>query len=161
MVKPRLVGIAFGVVLAGAIAGCRENDAVTTTNQALVRLSVDAPSAVKSGTNFGIEVRALNIGVGGVHDGHTTVTLPSPLTVLSVNAPSGSSASFANGAAGGTVDWTMGTLDSNSQAKLEIMAMGLLGPTEATKKVTVVATMTAQGIKAGDAVAQGDVTLTQ
>ncbi len=111
-------------------------------------------------SNFGVQARALNAGVAGVHDGHMTVTLPSPLTVISVQAPSGTSATFSNGLSGGTVDWNLGTLDSNSQSTLDITTMGLLSPSEATKKLTVVATMTADGVKPGDAVAQDDVTLT-
>jgi hypothetical protein len=153
-----LVAGVLGLVGAGA---CHDNSDTTTGNLSVVRLTVDAPDTAKSGTNFGVEVRALNIGVAGIHSGHVTVTLPSPLTVISVQAPSDTSATFSNGASGGTVDWSLGTLDSNSQSKLEITTMGLLGPTEATKRLTVLATMTAQGINPGDAVAQDDVTLIQ
>jgi hypothetical protein len=156
----RLFCIALGIGVALFASACRDNDEVTSANFSLVRLSVDAPDTARSGSSFGVEVRALNVGVAGVHDGHLTVTLPSPLTVISVEAPAGTSATFFNGASGGTVDWNLGTLDSNSQSKLEITAMGLLSPSEATRKVTVAATMTAQGIKPGDAVAQDDVTLT-
>jgi hypothetical protein len=39
--------------------------------------------------------------------------------------------------------------------------MGVLLPTEGTKRLTVVASMTAQGIMSGDVVAQDDVTLIQ
>jgi hypothetical protein len=145
--------------LVGAI-GCNDNSDTTTGNLSIVRLTVDAPDTAKSGTNFGVEVRALNVGVAGIHDGHLTVTLPSPLTVISVQAPSDTSATFSNGGLGGTVDWNLGTLDSNNQSKLEITTMGLLSPSEATKKLTVVATMTAKGISPGDSVAQDDVTLT-
>jgi hypothetical protein len=55
----------------------------------------------------------------------------------------------------------MATLDSNSQEKLDITTMGLLGPTDGSKRLTVVASMTAQGIMSGDVVAQDDVTLIQ
>jgi len=151
----------FGVVLCLASGGCHDNNTVTAANQSLVRLTVDAPDTAKSGTQFGVQVRALNVGVAGIHNGHVTVTLPLPLTVLSVSAPSGTSATFGNGASGGTVDWNLGTLDSNTQDKIDITVMGVLGTTEATKKVTVVAQMTADGIKPGDAVAQDDVTLVQ
>ena len=157
----RILCRAVGLVALVGIAACHDNSDTTTGNLSVVRLTVDAPDTAKSGSNFGVEVRALNIGVAGIHDGHVTVTLPAPLTVVSASGDSGTSASFANGASGGTVDWNLGTLDSNSQSKLEITTMGVLGPTEATKKLTVVATMTAQGIKPGDAVAQDDVTLIQ
>jgi hypothetical protein len=39
--------------------------------------------------------------------------------------------------------------------------MGLLAPTDGAKRLTVVASMTAQGINSGDVVAQDDVTLIQ
>jgi hypothetical protein len=156
----RILCLAAGLVGLGAAGACSDNSDTTTANMSVVRLTVDAPDTAKSGTSFGVEVFALNVGVAGVHDGHMTVTLPSPLTVISVQAPAGTTATFSNGASGGTVDWSLGTLDSNSQAKLEITAMGLLSPSEATRKLTVAATMTAQGIKPGDAVAQDDVTLT-
>jgi uncharacterized radical SAM superfamily protein len=103
----------------------------------------------------------LNVGVAGIHEGHMTVTLPSPLTVISVSASAGTAATFTNGIAGGTVQWNMNTLDSNSQAKVDITTMGVLLPTEGTKRLTVVASMTAQGINSGDVVAQDDVTLIQ
>jgi hypothetical protein len=156
----RILCLAAGLLgLVGAV-GCHDNSDTTTGNLSVVRLTVDAPDTAKSGTNFGVQVRAFNVGVAGVHSGHVTVTLPSPLTVISVQAPSDSSAAFSNGAFGGTVEWNLGTLDSNSESKLEITTMGLLSPSEATKKLTIVATMTADGIKPGDAVAQDDVTLT-
>jgi len=157
----RIPCLAIGLAALVGVGACHDNSDTTTGNLSVVRLTVDAPDTAKSGTNFGVEVRALNIGVAGIHNGHVKVTLPSPLTVISVQAPSDTSATFSNGASGGTVDWNLGTLDSNSQSKLEITTMGLLGPTEATKRLTVLATMTAQGINAGDAVAQDDVTLVQ
>ena len=144
-----------------AVGACSDNSDTTTGNLSVVRLTVDAPDLATSGTNFGVQVRALNVGVAGIHDGHVAVTLPSPLTVVSVQAPPGTSATFSNGASGGMVDWSLGTLDSNSQSKLDITTMGLLSPGQATKKLTVVATMTADGVKPGDAVAQDDVTLTR
>ena len=151
------------VLLAAALsaASCGDNTDVTAANKSLVRLSVDAPATAKSGASFGVQVRALNVGVANIQNGRVTVTLPLPLVVLSVDASSGTTASFSNGISGGRVDWDLGTLDSNSQSKLDITTMGVLGPTEATKKLTVVATMTAQGINPGDAVAQSDVTLVQ
>ena len=151
------------VLLAAALsaASCGDNTDVTAANKSLVRLSVDAPATAKSGANFGVQIRTLNVGVANIQNGRVTVTLPLPLVVLSVDASSGTTASFSNGISGGRVDWDLGTLDSNSQSKLDITTMGVLGPTEATKKLTVVATMTGQGINPGDAVAQSDVTLVQ
>ena len=151
------------VLLAAALsaADCGNNSDVTTANQSLVRLSLDVPATAKSGANFGVGVRALNVGIANIQNGRVTVTLPLPLVVLSVDASSGTTASFSNGISGGRVDWDLGTLDSNSQSKLDITTMGVLGPTEATRKLTLVATMTGQGINPGDAVAQNDVTLVQ
>jgi hypothetical protein len=161
MLKARFLWLAFGFAGLVGISACHDNADVTSANLSLVRLMVDAPDIVKSGENFGVQVRAMNVGLAGVHEGHVTVTLPAPLTILSVAAPSGSSATFSNGISGGTVNWDLGTLDSNSQEKLDITTRGVLAPTEGTKKLTVVATMIADGIKPGDAAAQDDVTLVE
>jgi hypothetical protein len=144
-----------------SVASCGDNTNVTAANQSLVQVSVDAPDTAKSGSSFGVQVRALNVGVAGIHDGHVTITLPSPLTVIAVDASAGTTATFTNGIAGGTVQWDLRTFDSNSQSKIDITTMGVLGATEGTKRLTVVASMTAQGINAGDATAQDDVTLIQ
>lgn len=160
MKNSRILCLAAALLSLVAFGACSDNSDTTTGNLSVVRLTVDAPDTAKSGSNFGVQVRALNVGVAGIHDGHSTVTLPSPLTVISVQAPSGTSATFSNGASGGTVDWNLGTLDSNSQSTLDITTMGLLSPSEATKKLTVETTMTAQEIKPGDAKATHDVILT-
>ncbi len=52
------------------------------------------------------------------------------------------------------MQWDLRTLDSNSQSRIDITTMGVLGATEGTKRLTVVASMTAQGINPGDAIAQ-------
>ena len=161
MLKPRTLSLILGLAVIIGTAACNEDNGVTSANLSLVRLSVDAPATVKSGDNFGVQVRALNVGLAGVHEGHVTVILPAPLTILSLDAPSGTSATFSNGISGGTVEWSLATLDSNSQSKLDITTMGVLGANEGTKKLTVVASMIADGIKAGDATAQDDVTLVQ
>jgi uncharacterized protein DUF11 len=155
---PRFSVFLAALALPLAFAACHD-DNVTATNQSLARLTVDAPNTATSGTSFGVQVRALNVGLAGIHNSHITVTLPVPLTVVSVSAPSGTTATFSNGAAGGRVEWDFGTLDSNSEAKLDITVIGVLAPTDPSKRLTVVATMTADGIKPGDAVAQDDVTL--
>jgi hypothetical protein len=162
--ESRALWVVIGAVLVAAIlsaAACGDNKDVTAANQSLVQVTVDAPNTAKSGSSFGVQVRALNVGVAGIHDGHMTVMLPSPLTVISVAASAGTTAAFTNGIAGGTVQWNMSTLDSNTQAKVDITTMGVLLTAEGTKRLTVVASMTAQGIMSGDVVAQDDVTLTQ
>lgn len=140
---------------------CGDNTDVTAANQSLVQVLVDAPATAKTGTSFRVQARATNVGVAGIHEARMTITLPSPLTVVSVDASGGTTATFTNGMAGGTVQWDLRTLDSNSQARVDITTMGVLGATEATKRLTVVGSMTAQGIHQGDAVAQDDVTLIQ
>ena len=161
MHNARALRIAFGFAALVSISACHDNAEVTSANLSLVRLMVDVPDIVKSGADFGAQVRAMNVGLAGVHDSHVTVVLPAPLTIQSVNAPSGSSATFTNGISGGTVTWDLGTLDSNSQEKLDISTRGVLPPTESTRKLTVVASMVADGIKPGDAAAQDDVTLVE
>ena len=161
MLKTRVLWVVSGLASLVALPGCHDNAEVTTANLSIVRLMVDVPDIVKSGAEFGAQVRALNVGLAGVHEGHVTVVLPSPLTILAVTAPSGSSAKFSNGISGGTVTWDLGSLDSNSQEKLDITTRGVLAPTEGTKKLTVVASMIADGIKPGDAAAQDDVTLVE
>jgi hypothetical protein len=162
--ESRVLWAVIGAVLFAAVlsaAACGDNSDVTAANQSLVQVTVDAPDTAKSGSAFGVQVRALNVGVAGIHDGHMTITLPSPLTVSSVAASAGTAATFTNGIAGGTVQWDLHTLDANSQSKIDITTMGVLGATEGTKRLTVVASMTAQSINPGDAVAQDDVTLIQ
>src|SRR5262245_59799907 len=161
MNRSRFPWVVFGLVVLVGIPACHDNAEVTTANLSIVRLMVDVPDIVKSGAEFGAQVRALNVGLAGVHEGHVTVVLPSPLTILAVKAPSGSSATYTNGISGGTVQWSLGSLDSNSQEKLDITTRGVLGPTEGTKRLTVVASMVADGIKPGDAAAQDDVTLVE
>ena len=160
MRSPRFSVFVSCAALVLSVAACRDdNSDITAANKSLVRLSIDAPSTAKAGNSFGVQIRALNIGLAGIHNSHVSVTIPAPLTVLSVSAPSGTNATFSNGPSGASVEWDFGTLDSNSEAKLDITVMGTLGPTESTKKLTVVAQMTAQGINPGEAVAQTDVTL--
>jgi hypothetical protein len=161
MAKPRLLPLMLCLAFVVGTAGCNEDNGVTSANLSLVRLSVDAPSTIQSGATFGVQVRALNVGLAGVHEGHVTVRLPAPLTVLALNASSGTSATFSNAISGATVEWNLASLDSNSQSKLDITTMGVLTGNEGTKKLTVVASMTANGIKPGDATAQGEVTLVE
>lgn len=142
-------------------ASCGDNTDVTGANKSLVRLSVDAPDTARAGSNFGVQVRALNIGIANIQNGHVTITLPAPLTILGANASAGTSATFSNGGSGGTVEWDLRTLDSNSQSTIDITTMGQLSPGEATRRLTILATMTGQDIKPGDAVATDDVVLTQ
>ena len=138
---------AIVTLLAGAVA-CGNSD-TTTGNGALGRVSVNAPDSVTSGQAFDVEIDALNIGVQGIHNGAVAVTFPAPLVVNSVDASGGTQATFA----GGTVTWTLNTLDSNSQSTLHVNVTGTLAAGAAPMTLTVQASLTADGIRAGDAVA--------
>jgi hypothetical protein len=142
------------LLVAGAIA-CGNSD-TTTGNGALGRVSVDAPDSVVSGQAFDVQIDALNIGVQGIHNGMVSITVPAPLVVNSVNASAGTSATFS----GGTVTWTLNTLDSNSQSTLHVNVTGTLAAGAAPMTLTVQASMTADGIRAGDAVATDTFQLT-
>src|SRR4051812_46465115 len=147
--------IAASVVAFGALtllSGCNNND-VTGAGGALARISVDAPDNATSGQNFDIRVTAQAIGVQNVQNGVVTITLPSPLTVVNLNAEAGTTASFS----GNVVTWNLATLDANTQSELTISAMG----TTATQmtNLSVSAQLLANGINAGDAVATDTLTL--
>ena len=81
------------------------------------------------------------------------MTLPAPLRVDSVEASSGTSATFSNGAGSATVTWMLGTLDSNSQSRLHIHVTGTL-PARRRCSLTLRASLTADGLRPGDAVAE-------
>ncbi|HTO88479.1 MAG TPA: hypothetical protein VMR54_13245 [Thermoanaerobaculia bacterium] len=87
------------------------------------------------------------------------VTLPTPLTVNSVLPSGGTDATFDNASSGATVTWNLNTLDSNTQSTLRITTIGMLAPGDAARTVTVQASMTADGIRPGDAVAQKNIQL--
>ena len=161
MKAPRALVLTLLFAATLSAASCGDNTEVTAANQSIVRMSVDAPDTARSGSTFGVQVRALNVGLAGIHEGRVTVMLPSPLTVIAADASAGTAATFTNGSTGGTVEWDLHTLDSNSQSRIDITTMGVLAPTEGTKKLTVMASMTAQGVNPGDAMAQDDVTLIQ
>ena len=149
------------LALLGLIAACNDNNDVTGTGGALVRLNVDAPDSATSGQPFNVNLTTQNIGVTNVRNGVVTVTLPSPLTVVSVNADSGTSATFSNSGSGATATWQLNTLDSNSSSNLTIQAMGTLTPGAANLPIAIQAQLTADGINPGQSVATDTVTLMQ
>jgi hypothetical protein len=134
------------------LAGCNDND-VTGAGGSLARIAVDAPDNATSGQNFDIRVTAQAIGVENVQNGVVTITLPSPLTVVNLNAEAGTTATFS----GNVVTWNLGTLDANTESELTISAMG----TTATQmtNLSVNAQLLGNGINAGDAVATDTLTL--
>ena len=136
------------ILLAGLAVACHNSD-TAAGNGALGRVSVSAPDNVTSGQAFDVEIDALNIGVQGIHNGVVTVNVPAPLVVNSVAPSGGTQATFS----GGTVTWTLNTLDSNTQSTLHINATGTLPAGAAPMNVTIQASLVADGIRAGDAVA--------
>src|SRR5262245_47565730 len=154
-------GVLASIFLAslGFLAACSDNNDVTGTGGALVRLNVDAPDTAVSGQSFSVNLTSQNIGVTNVRNGVVTVTLPSPLTVSSVLAESGTSATFANAASGATVTWQLNTLDSNSSSDLTIQTRGALNPGAGNTPIAIDAQLTADGINPGESDATDTVTL--
>lgn len=153
----RLCRLSLPPVLLLGLLACKDSD-TTTAPGALASVTIDAPDSARSGQSFTIDVKALNVGINNIHNGRAEVTLPAPLIVNSVEASSGTTATFSNGS-GATVSWNLNTLDSNSQARLHINATGALPAGSAAQSLTLRAVMTADGIRAGDAVAQHTVQL--
>jgi hypothetical protein len=142
--------LATTLLLALAASACRDD--TTTAPGALANVTFDAPATVQSGQSFVVDVQAASVGINNVHNGRVDVTLPAPLNVDSVEASSGTSATFTNGA-GATVTWMLGTLDSNSQSRLHIHVRGTL-PNPTAMSLTLRASLTADGVHPGDAVAE-------
>ncbi len=147
----RLSGLAVSAALLLGLIGCRDDTA--TAPGAIANVTLNSPDSARSGESFTIDVSAVSVGINNVHNGQVEVTLPAPLFVNSVGASSDTTATFSNGA-GATVSWVIGSLDSNSQARLHINATGVLPAGSAAQSLTLRAAMTADGIRAGDAVAQ-------
>ena len=141
-------------LLAGAFA-CSKSSDVTGAVNALGRVSVSAPDNATSGASFDVAVTALNVGVQGIHNSMVQVTLPGPLTVSAVNASPGTTATFTAGP-GATVTWNTSTIDANTQSTLHITTVGTLSAGSAVT-VRIQASLTADGINPGDAVAFKDV----
>ena len=150
--------LATPAVLLLALAGCKDSD-TTTAPGAIASVTLDAPSTARSGQSFTIDVGAVNVGINNVRNGRVDVVLPAPLQINSVEASAGTSATFSNNV-GATVAWTLNTLDSNSQSRLHINVTGTLAPGAVAQALPLRASMTADGIGSGDAVAQTTVQLT-
>jgi hypothetical protein len=148
------IGVSVLAIAALSFVAACHNDDVTGANGALGRVSVDAPDNATSGQNFDVHVTAQDIGVQNIQNTLVTVTLPAPLTVVSVTSDDPqTSATFS----GGTVTWTIGSLDSNTQSGLTVTTMGTTS--SQMTGLTVTAQMTGSGINPGDAVATDTVTL--
>ena len=147
--------IALSLLLALAAAACRKDTA--TAPGAIVNVTFDTPDSAHSGQSFLVNVNVVNAGINNFHNGRVDVTLPAPLTVGSVEVSDGS-ATFSNGAGGSSVTWTLGTLDSNSQSRLHIRVTGTL-PGSTAMSLTLHASVTGDGVRAGDAVAEKTIQL--
>lgn len=150
---------AVPLVLVLALVACGDDAAVTGSNGSLGRVEIDAPGSAKTGDVFEVQVKALNIGVSNIRNGRIDATFGVPLAILSVDASPGTSASFSNGPTGGRITWDLGTLDSNSESRLTVQAVGVLAPAAGSRTATIEASLTGQSIGAGDAVASDTVTI--
>jgi hypothetical protein len=148
--------VALPLVMFGVIA-CNDDNDVTGSGGALASLNLDMPETVNSGAPFDASLTATAIGVTNVQNGVATVTFPAPIQVTAVDAEAGTSATFN----GGTVTWTLNTLDSNTSSTLTIHAMGTLPVGSANQTLTVQSSMVADGISNGELVASENFTLAQ
>ena len=155
----KLLRLVLPVALVLGFVGCDDDDDVTGSGQSLARVSVDAPDSARSGEEFDLRITAENIGISGIRDGRVDITLPLPLLVVGLSPSAGTNATFSNGLTGGRVTWDLGTLDSNSQSRLTIRAAGILPAGQGSTRVTIEASLSAQGISPGEAVARDDMTI--
>ena len=145
-------------LLAAAATACKDSD-TTTAPGSVATVNIDAPQSARSGETFTIDVSAVAVGINNVHNGRVEVTLPAPLQVQSADPSAGTSATFSNSPAGATVSWVLNTLDSNSQSRLHIQTMGILPAGSSAQTLMVRASLTGDGIHAGDAVANDSLQL--
>lgn len=153
----RILRFAIPALFLVVVSACKDSDTATAPG-VLANVTLNAPSSASSGQSFVIDLAATAVGVNNVQNGQVTVTLPSPLTVVSLDASSGTSATFSNGS-GSSVSWTLGTLDANSQSTLHVTASGTLTTGSSAQTLTLGAVLTATGIPAGDATAQTNLQL--
>lgn len=149
-------GLALALTL--GLLAC-EDSKTTTAPGALASITFNAPSSVASGQGFTVDVSALNVGVNNIHNARVDITLPAPLTVISVEASPGTSATYSNGS-GSSVGWMLGSLDSNSQARVHIGTLGVLPAGAGAMSLSLSAMLTADGVRPGDAIAHATIQLT-
>lgn len=147
------------LLLVLGLAACSDDDDITGSSGSLARVEIDAPGSAQTGDDFEVSITALNVGVSNIRNGRVDATFAVPLAILSVSASPGTTATFSNGPTGGRITWDLGTLDSNSQSRLTVQTIGVLAPTEGSRTAAIEASLTGQGIGAGDAVARDDVTI--
>ena len=155
----RYVRLVLPVALVLGLVACDDDDDVTSSNNSLARVSVDAPDSARTGDEFEVQITVENIGVSNIRNGHVDINFPTPLTVVGVGTSAGTNATFTNGLSGGRASWDLGTIDSNSQSRLIVRTLGVLLPGQGSARVTIEASLTGQGINAGDAVAREEMTI--
>ena len=139
------------------MAGCNDDgDDVTSSRGSLAAVEVEAPGMVQSGAEFGVDLSAANVGVSNIRNARVDVTFDAPLTIVSVDPSSGTTATIA----GNRIVWDIGTLDANTRSRLAARARGILAAGASSRTATIRAELTGQGISAGDAVATDTVTIT-
>jgi hypothetical protein len=143
-------------ILLSAAACNNDNNDVAGSRGSLAVVNVDAPSFAQSGVEFGVEITAAAVGISNVLDGHVVITFETPLAPRSVEASAGTSASIS----GNSINWDLGTLDSNTRSRLQVRTIATLAPGESSRSARIRAELTARGIGAGDAVATDFVTVT-
>jgi hypothetical protein len=148
-----------GVVLLMVLgmAGCNDDgDDVTSSRGSLAAVEVEAPGMVQSGVEFGVDLSAANVGVSNIRNARVDITFDTPLSVLSVDPSSGTTATIV----GNGIVWDLGTLDAITRSRLAARARGILAAGQSSRTATIRAQLTGQGISAGDAVATDSVTIT-
>jgi hypothetical protein len=145
-----------GAILLSAAACNNDNNDVAGSRGSLAVVNVDAPSFAQSGVEFGVEITAAAVGISNVLDGHVVITFETPLVPRSVEASAGTSASIS----GNSINWDLGTLDSNTRSRLQVRTVATLASGESSRSARIRAELTARGIGSGDAVATDFVTVT-
>jgi hypothetical protein len=143
-------------MLLSAAACNNDNNDVAGSRGSLAVVNVDAPSFAQSGVEFGVEITAAAVGISNVLDGHVVITFETPLVPRSVEASAGTSASIS----GNSINWDLGTLDSNTRSRLQVRTIATLASGESSRSARIRAELTARGIGSGDAVATDFVTVT-
>jgi hypothetical protein len=139
------------------MAGCNDDgDDVTSSRGSLAAVEVEAPGMVQSGAEFGVDLTAANVGVSNIRNSRVDVSFEAPLTIVSVDPSSGTTASIV----GNRIIWDVGTLDANTRSRLAARAVGTLPAGSSSRTAAIRAELTGQGISAGDAVATDSVTIT-
>ena len=154
---------AAALALSAGIA-CNNNDHGTTpTGGSLAQVELGAPTGpVASGAAFNIDVKGRNLGFSVLHGAVVHVVLAPPIVVDSAEVTSGGgSVTFANGPNGATVDYSMGTIDKNSQSTGTIHAHAALAAGTNNVSATVTAGLTSDEVHAGDAVASVTIVIQQ